>query len=84
MIKVMESANVRIERNSDTLVTLTVNGKDMALNIDELNEIVRMTEHFWSINNLYNFTTEAKKERERWENESLNMPKIAQGAFGRV
>jgi CYTH domain-containing protein len=83
MIKRMESEHIRIGRVADNEVILTINGNDSRLTVDELQEVYRLTQHFWDANNLYQFTKEAIAERERWESER-NTAELALAPIGKL
>lgn len=79
MIKRMETENIQVgliahEQTTETGydVVLTIKGSDNKLTVDELQELVRVSQSMWEVNNLYNHTSEAIAERKRWEEEERN------------
>jgi hypothetical protein len=69
MIKLMQGKNVGMQLKDDGNVLLEIHGQQSLISVDDLEEIRTITDHFWSANNLYNQTSEAKKDRERHETE---------------
>lgn len=76
MIKLMESANVRIElyaaeEQSPVVPVARLTTKDaiIDLSVDELKELKNIVENMWNVNDLYQWTKESIAERERWEKE---------------
>ncbi len=76
MIKVMKGENVSMEINVAGTITLEIDGTVSVLDADSFEELRNMADHFWSANNLYNQTSEAKADRERHETEWGRLPTL--------
>jgi hypothetical protein len=67
MIKIIQGENVGVFMVSEESIKLTINGQDIMINVDELNELRNVAAQIWDANNLWHFTKEAKADRQRHE-----------------
>ena len=76
MIERIESKDIKMSRFDEEHVVLSIDDVETMLTIDYLEQLMKVTDAFWSHNNLWHLTSQAKLEREMCRVERIGLNQV--------